>query len=167
MPSNLSSFRPTFDLFIIEHNCAEYRFLSSRFLSLQSFDQNFLKYNSFNCAGNSKEPIPGAFENPPFQIPILSRTDRPSFPSIHDFLISDLPCTVRRFLLLSDRHSLGQARRTREEKELVGRGERRQRETRRNVKCRHTKEGTARVERVIGRNLLRPEKGTKRKKRAS
>lgn len=56
------------------------------YLSLQSFDQNFLKYNSFNCAGNSKEPIPGALENPPFQIPILSRTDRPSFPSIHDFL---------------------------------------------------------------------------------
>lgn len=26
------------------------------YLSLQSFDQNFLKYNSFNCAGNSKEP---------------------------------------------------------------------------------------------------------------
>lgn len=165
MPSNLSSFRPTFDLFIIKQFSRISIPLLS--LSLQSFDQNFLKYNSFNCAGNSKEPIPGALENPPFQIPILSRTDRPSFPSIHDFLISDLPCTVRRFLLLSDRHSLGQARRTREEKELVGRGERRQRETRRNVKCRHTKEGTARVERVIGRNLLRPEKGTKRKKRAS
>lgn len=163
MPSNLSSFRPTFDLFIIKQFSRISIPLLS--LSLQSFDQNFLKYNSFNCAGNSKEPIPGALENPPFQIPILSRTDRPSFPSIHDFLISDLPCTVRRFLLLSDRHSLGQARRTREEKELVGRGERRQRETRRNVKCRHT--GTARVERVIGRNLLRPEKGTKRKKRAS
>lgn len=40
MPSNLSSFRPTFDLFIIEHNCAEYRFLSSPFpcnLSIKIF----------------------------------------------------------------------------------------------------------------------------------
>lgn len=122
-----------------------------------------------------KSSFPSTLENPfshPAPPTVVLHTGHPPSPRFfHPRFppIFDLPCTVRRFLLLSDdRHSLG--RRTREEKELSlsfsleeEKKKKRQRETRRNV-CKRTKEGAARVGRAgaIGRNLLRPEKGTKK-----
>lgn len=169
-PVLLSSNLPTFDLFITQLRrisilpfflfplhppYSRIQFLVSHIIPPTTFESL-----RFQNPRKSFLPFPNSL------LPRCAQIGHLFHPS--DFLIFDLPCTVRRFLLLSDRHSVGQARRTREEKELVGRGERRQRETRRNVKCEHTstKEGTARVERAgaIGRNLL--EKGTKRKKRA-